>query len=122
MDRGTQSYERFLAGDESGLAEIIRDYSDGLILYLNSFVNQIAAAELLAEDTFVRLAVRKPRNKGKAGFRTWLYAFSASLQKTQPRSLLLPAALLQTEQIPAQLTAKLIPENHIQPVSCLEFF
>ena len=105
MDRGTQSYERFLAGDESGLAEIIRDYSDGLILYLNSFVNQIAAAELLAEDTFVRLAVRKPRNKGKAGFRTWLYAIGRNIaidhlrrQKRQKTVPLEDAERWQSEQ------------------------
>ena len=79
MERGTQSYERFLAGDESGLAEIIQDYSDGLILYLNSFVNQISTAELLAEDTFVRLAVKKPRDRGKGSFRTWLYAIGRNI-------------------------------------------
>ena len=79
MERGTQSYERFLAGDESGLAEIIRDYSDGLILYLNSFVNQISTAELLAEDTFVRLAVKKPRDRRKGSFRTWLYAIGRNI-------------------------------------------
>ena len=79
MERGSQSYERFLAGDESGLAEIIRDYSDGLILYLNSFVNQISTAELLAEDTFVRLAVKKPRDRGKGSFRTWLYAIGRNI-------------------------------------------
>ena len=79
MERGTQSYERFLAGDESGLAEIIRDYSDGLILYLNSFVNQISTAELLAEDTFVRLAVKKPRDRGTGSFRTWLYAIGRNI-------------------------------------------
>ena len=60
MDRGTESYRRFLAGEEDGLVEIIRDYKDGLILYLNSFVNNIHTAEDLAEDTFVRLAVKKP--------------------------------------------------------------
>ncbi len=79
MERGTQSYESFLAGDESGLAEIIRDYADGLILYLNSFVNQISTAELLAEDTFVRLAVKKPRDRGKGSFRTWLYAIGRNI-------------------------------------------
>ena len=49
MDPGSQSYRRFLAGDESGLAEIIRDYGDGLILYLNSIVDRLSEAELLAD-------------------------------------------------------------------------
>ena len=79
MDSGSQSYRRFLAGDDSGLAEIIRDYGDGLILYLNSIVNRLSEAELLAEDTFVRLAVKKPRDNGKGSFRTWLYAIGRNI-------------------------------------------
>ena len=38
MDNGASSYRRFRdEGDESGLVEIIRDYKDGLIFYLNGF-------------------------------------------------------------------------------------
>ena len=73
MDNGASSYRRFLDGDESGLIEIIRDYKDGLIFYLNSFVGNIHIAEELAEDTFVKIGLRKPKNKGKASFKTWLY-------------------------------------------------
>ena len=45
MDNGASSYRRFLDGDDKGLAEIVRDYSDGLILYLNGVVNNISIAE-----------------------------------------------------------------------------
>ena len=38
MDNGERSYRRFLDGDDKGLAEIVRDYSDGLTLYLNGIV------------------------------------------------------------------------------------
>ena len=49
MDNGASSYRRFREdGDESGLVEIIRDYKDGLILYLNSFVGNIHTAEEIA--------------------------------------------------------------------------
>ena len=37
MDNGASSYRRFLDGDDEGIVEIIRDYKDGLILYLNAF-------------------------------------------------------------------------------------
>lgn len=73
MDNGASSYRRFLDGDESGLVAIIRDYKDGLILYLNSLVGNIRLAEELAEDTFVKLGVKKPKDKGGGSFRTWLY-------------------------------------------------
>lgn len=74
MEHGTESYRRFREeGDDNGLVEIIRDYKDGLIFYLNSFVGNIRTAEELAEDTFVLLGTKKPRDKGTGSFRTWLY-------------------------------------------------
>ena len=74
MDNGASSYRRFLEGDDSGLCEIVRDYKDGLILFLHSMTRDLGLAEELCEDTFVRLAVKKPKFSGKAAFRTWLYA------------------------------------------------
>ena len=42
MDNGAGSYRRFRdTGDESALIEIIRDYKDGLILYLSSIIGDI---------------------------------------------------------------------------------
>ena len=61
MDNGASSYRRFLSGDKEGLAEIVREYSDGLILYINSFVQNICISEELMEDVFVEIALRKPQ-------------------------------------------------------------
>ncbi len=74
MDNGASSYRRFLDGDDTGLVEIVRDYKDGLILYIDSFARNISLSEEIAEDTFVRLGVKKPRFSGRSSFRTWLYA------------------------------------------------
>ena len=79
MDNGASSYRRFLDGDESGLVEIIKDYKDGLILYLNGFVSNIHTAEELAEDTFVKLGVKKPRDNKKCSFKTWLYTIGRNV-------------------------------------------
>ena len=73
MDNGASSYRRFLAGDESGIVDIIRDYKDGLILYLNGYTKNIHIAEELMEETFVKLVVKKPRFSEKFSFKTWLY-------------------------------------------------
>ena len=74
MDNGASSYRRFRDhGDENGLIEIIKEYRDGLILYLNSFVNNLHTAEELAEDVFVLLGTKKPKDNGKGSFKTWLY-------------------------------------------------
>ena len=51
MDNGESSYRRFLAGDNEGLYEIICTYQTGLILYLNSYVQNIHTAEDMAEST-----------------------------------------------------------------------
>ena len=73
MDNGASSYRRFLEGDDNGLVEIIRDYKDGLLFYLNSFVQNFSVAEELTEETFVKLAIRKSRFWGRCAFKTWLY-------------------------------------------------
>ena len=74
MDNGESSYRRFLAGEDSAFEDIIRDYKDGLMLYLNGFVNNIFIAEDLMQDTFVKLVTKKPRFSGRSSFKTWLYA------------------------------------------------
>lgn len=74
MDNGASSCRRFLNGDTAGFVELVRDYKDGLILYLSSFTGDLHTAEELAENTFVKLGVKKPRFSGKASFKTWLYA------------------------------------------------
>ena len=73
MDNGASSYRRFLDGDDKGLAEIVRDYSDGLILYLNGIVNNISVAEELMEETFFKIITKKPKFNRKYTFKTWLY-------------------------------------------------
>ena len=80
MDNGASSYLRFRDnGDESGLVEIIRDYKDGLIFYLNSFVGNIHIAEELAEDTFVLLGTKKPKDKRNGSFKTWIYTIGRNI-------------------------------------------
>ncbi len=80
MDNGASSYRRFRdTGDDSALIEIIRDYKDGLILYLLSVVGDIQTAEELAEDTFVLLGTKKPRDKGGSSFKTWLYTIGRNI-------------------------------------------
>ena len=73
MDNGASSYRRFLQGDENGIVEIIRDYKDGLILYLNSLTQNVCIAEELMEETFLKLLVIKPRYSARYSFKTWLY-------------------------------------------------
>ena len=79
MDNGASSYRRFLSGDESALIEIISFYRPGLQNYINSFVRNISVAEDLTEDTFVKLLIKKPRDRSEASFKTWLYTIGRNI-------------------------------------------
>ena len=79
MDNGASSYRRFLDGDDEGLGEIVRDYKDGLMLYLNGFVNNIWVAEELMEETFFKIITKKPSFTAKNRFKTWLYTIGRNV-------------------------------------------
>ena len=79
MDNGASSYRRFLDGDDNGIVEIIREYKDGVMLYLNGFVQNIHVAEDLTEDTFLKLFVDRPYFAGRSTFKTWLYSIGRNV-------------------------------------------
>ena len=68
MDNGASSYRRFLDGDDKGLAEIVRDYRDGLILYLHGIVDNISVAEELMEETFFKIVNLMLNIRSNPGF------------------------------------------------------
>lgn len=78
MKNNVESYIKYLNGNDEGLVEIIRDYKDGLILYLNKFVKNFAVAEDLVEDVFVKLAIKKPKFKEESSFKTWIYKIATN--------------------------------------------
>ncbi len=80
MENGASSYRRFCENDDkSALAELIKDYRNGLMLYLNGITGNLSLAEEIAEDTFVLLGVKKPRYREKYSFKTWLYTIGRNL-------------------------------------------
>ena len=79
MDNGASSYRRFLDGDDCSFADIVENYKDGLILYINGYVKNIYTAEELMEETFFRLYVKKPKYSPKYSFKAWLYAIGRNI-------------------------------------------
>jgi len=79
MDDGANSYRRFLNGDHAGIREIIDTYYDGLVMYLNNYMDNLSDADDLAEETMIVLATRKPHYHGRSSFKTWLYAIGRHL-------------------------------------------
>ena len=79
MDNGASSYHRFLEGDRDGFAQIVYDYYDGLVLYLNTWLNNLHDAEDMAQETLVVLVSKKPEFEGKSSFKTWLYGIGRNV-------------------------------------------
>lgn len=73
MDHGGLSYLRFLDGDKEGFVEIVAQYRNRLVLFIDTFVHDIHISEEAADDALMKLYVKKPRYKESCSFTAWLY-------------------------------------------------
>lgn len=78
MDNGASSYRRFLDGDDSAFDEIMREYRNGLIFFIQRYVQEEAAAEDIAVDVFVDLIVHRHRYNFKTSLKTYMYMIGRS--------------------------------------------
>ena len=69
-----ECYGRFLAGDENALGEIVRAYSDSMLLFTCSLVKNVTDAEEIVSDAFVSIAVKKRAFRGDSQLKTYLFA------------------------------------------------
>jgi RNA polymerase sigma-70 factor (ECF subfamily) len=76
MDNGASSYRRFLDGDTSGFDELIEMYREPLIVFINSFLHNLAESEDVAEDAFMELIVHPKRYSFRSSFKTYLFAIA----------------------------------------------
>ncbi len=109
MDDMTECYNRFLQGDERAFEKIVVENRLGLSYYIFSFVHDFDTAEELTEDVFVRLYIKRPSNKKKCSFKTWLYTIGRNLaidfyrkQKRQHQLSLEEIAELSSGQNPTE--------------------
>lgn len=120
MSADAKRYRDFLGGDNDALAELIRDYKDGLVFFLNSYVHNPIVAEELMEETFVRLYVKRPHFSGTSQFKTWLFGVGRNVareylrQKSAHTSLPLDhAETLEDETYQPELTAEQNESNRL---------
>ena len=78
MDNGASSYRRFLDGDESAFDEIMKEYFDNLVFFIDRYVHDIHAAEDIAIDAFSDLVVNKHRYNFKVTLKTYLFMLGRS--------------------------------------------
>jgi RNA polymerase sigma-70 factor (ECF subfamily) len=78
MDHGASSYRRYLDGDEAAFEEIVKEYFDSLVWFLDSYVHDMAAAEDIAIDAFTDLVVHRHRYNFKVTLKTYLFMIGRS--------------------------------------------
>ena len=78
MDNGASSYRRFLDGDESAFAQIMKELFDKLVFFVDRYVHDIQAAEDIAIDAFSDLVVNKHRYNFKVTLKTYLFMLGRS--------------------------------------------
>ena len=78
MDHGASSYRRYLNGDEEAFHEIVKEYFDNLVFFLDRYVNDYQAAEDLALDAFTQLVIHKHRYNFRVSLKTYLFMIGRS--------------------------------------------
>lgn len=73
MDEAKKLYEDFLAGSDEAFEDLVKMLGDPLLLFINSYVRDYHLAEDLMEDCFVDLLVKKPKFRGHARFKSFLF-------------------------------------------------
>ena len=78
MDNGACSYRRFLNGDEEAFDEIVKEYFDSLVFFINGYVSDYHTAEDIAIDALSDLIVNKKRYNFKVTLKTYLFMLAKS--------------------------------------------
>ena len=78
MDNGASSYRRYLNGDESAFAELVKEYFDNLVFFVDRYVQDYGAAEDIALDVFTQLVVHKHRYNFSVSLKTYLFMLGRS--------------------------------------------
>ena len=79
MDKGAENYALYLSGNDEGFYGIVREYYDGLTMYINGIVGDFFRAEELADDTLFKLAAQRPSFGKRSSFKTWLYSIGRNV-------------------------------------------
>ena len=100
MDNGASSYRRYLNGDEEAFHEIVKEYFDKLVFFIERYVGDYAAAEDIALDAFTQLVVHKHRYNFSVSLKTYLFMIgrSRALDYIKHRDKLPMAELSEAEQ------------------------
>ena len=78
MDNGASSYRRYLSGDEQAFHDIVKEYFDNLVFFINRYVRDLETAEDIAIDVFTHLVVHRHRYNFSVSLKTYLFMIGRS--------------------------------------------
>lgn len=78
MNKGSDCYRRFLAGDSTAFDEMIREYRARLIFFIDRYTKDTAAAEDIAIDVFTYILLHPRKYNGKTALSTYLFMLARS--------------------------------------------
>jgi len=104
MDNGASSYRRYLNGDESAFREIVKEYFDSLVFFIDRYVQEPAAAEDIAMDVFSDLIVHRHRYNFQVALKTYLFMIgrSRALDYIKHRRRITQVELSEAGEIPSE--------------------
>ena len=73
---------RFLAGDRDAFRTLVVRYQPTVLQIARYYVNSIATAEDVAQDTWIAVLKGAERFEGRASFKTWLFRIVANRART----------------------------------------
>lgn len=71
-----QLYFSYINGNLQALEELVKKYSDNLILFINKYVNNLIESEDVMMNTFMSVMTHKKRFNGNSTFKTYLFSIA----------------------------------------------
>jgi RNA polymerase sigma-70 factor (ECF subfamily) len=78
-----QLLDALRAGDEGAFTELVREYHGSLVRVARTYVSTLAAAEEVAQETWVGVLNGLDRFEGRSSLRTWIFRILTNIAKTR---------------------------------------
>jgi RNA polymerase sigma-70 factor (ECF subfamily) len=75
--------QRFVGGDEASFVEIVRRYEAKIRTVAQGLLHNMADAEEITQDTFIRAYRSLPRFRGDSSLATWLHRIAVNLARNR---------------------------------------
>ncbi len=79
MERGLESYLRYLDGDQGGLRDIVELYWNSMLLFTNGYIHNLTDAEDIAQEALIKLSIKRPRFEHESQLKAYLFKICRNL-------------------------------------------